>query len=235
MTRIKPRVLVTTWNLIKRRALDVFRPGIASILPDLPEWTVLGLPQGGVERELSITLLDALRALALSHRQETAGSKAGVELVATLPEADRTVLATQDVVYTMLESARKTILVAGFELTEPSIRRLLIRKGMDQIAVTVVGDRVRGSARELLKDWPTRARPLRALENIEAATPNQASLQHAKVITTDGESTLIGSANFTAGGLRNNIELGVRVSGALAVEIEQLIARLEKSGWLTPV
>jgi phosphatidylserine/phosphatidylglycerophosphate/cardiolipin synthase-like enzyme len=43
---------------------------------------------------------------------------------------------------------------------------------------------------------------------------------------------LLGSANFTAGGLRNNIELGVRVTGAVAAEIERLVDRLESVGWL---
>ena len=234
MTRITPRALLAAWKLLKSRGLDAFKPGVAASLADLPEWPALGLPTDGIEREPSITLLDALRAVELSHRQEGAGNRAVVELVATLPEPDRNVLATRDVVQTMLEGARTSIIVAGFEFSEPSIRRLLIRRGIDQIAVTVVGDRQRSSARELLKDWPPHARPLRALENIEAATPWQASLQHAKVIVTDSETALIGSANYTAGGLKNNIELGVRLTGPLAVQVEQLISRLATAGWLTP-
>jgi len=234
MTRITPRALIAAWKLLRSRAIDVFRPGVTASLPTLPEWPALGLPMDGLERETSITVLDALRAVELSHRQEAAGNRATVELVATLPDRDRNVLATRDVVQTMLEGARTSILVVGFEFSEPSIRRLLIRRGIDQIAVTVVGDRQRGSARELLKDWPPHARPLRALENIEAATAWQASLQHAKAIVVDSETALLGSANFTAGGLRNNIELGVRVSGPMAVQIEQLLARLTQSGWLAP-
>lgn len=235
MTRITPRALVAAWKLLKSRAIDVFKPGVAASLPTLPEWPALGLPMDGLEREPSITLLDALRAVELSHRQETAGNRSVVELVATLPDPDRNVLATRDVVQTMLEGARTTILVAGFEFSEPSIRRLLIRRGIDQIAVTVVGDRQRGSARELLKDWPPHARPLRALENIEAATAWQASLQHAKVIVADGETALVGSANFTVGGFRNNIEIGIRITGPVVVQLEQLFVRLERTGWLTPV
>lgn len=235
MTRITPRALTAAWKLLKSRGVDVFKPGVAASLPALPEWPALGLPMDGLEREPSITLLDALRAVELSHRQEAAGNRSVVELVATLPDPDRNVLATRDVVQTMLEGARTSILVAGYEFSEPSIRRLLMRRGIDQIAVTVVGDRQRGSARELLKDWPPHARPLRALENIEAATTWQASLQHAKVIVVDGETALIGSANFTVGGLRNNIELGVRLTGPLAIQIEHLISRLGRNGWLVTV
>lgn len=232
MTRITPRALIAAWKLLRSRAIDVFKPGVAASLPTLPEWPALGLPMDGLEREPSITLLDALRAVELSHRQEAAGNRSVVELVATLPDPDRNVLATRDVVQTMLEGARTSILVAGFEFSEPSIRRLLIRRGIDQIAVTVVGDRQRGSARELLKDWPPHARPLRALENIEPATPWQAALFHAKAIVVDGDTALIGSANFTTGGVKNNIELGIRLTGAVASQIEQLTLRLAHAGWL---
>lgn len=232
MTRITPRALLAAWKLLKSRAIDVFKPGVAASLPTLPEWPALGLPPDGLERDPTITLLDALRAIELSHRQETAEKRATVDLVATLPDPDRNVLATRDVVQTMLEGARTSILVAGYELNEPSVRRLLIRRGLDKIAVTVVGDRKTGSARELQKDWPPHARPLRALENIEAATPWQAALLHAKVIVADSETALIGSANFTAGGLRNNIELGVRLTGPLTAQIEQLLTRLTQAGWL---
>lgn len=232
MTRVTPRTLVAAWKVLKSRAIDVFRPGVAASLPALPEWPALGLPPDGLERELSLTLLDALRAVELSHRQDVAENRATVDLVATLPDPDRNVLATRDVVQTMLEGAQNSILVAGYEFSEPSLRRLLIRRGIDQIAVTVVGDRLRGSARELLKDWPPQARPLRALENIEAANPGRAALLHAKAIVVDSETTMIGSANFTSGGLRSNIELGVRLTGPIATQIEQLVARLLQAGWL---
>lgn len=234
MTRITPRALIAAWKLLKSRTIDVFKPGVAASLPMLPEWPALGLPMDGLEREPSITLLDALRAVELSHRQEASGNRSVVELVATLPDPDRNVLATRDVVLTMLEGARSSILVAGFEFSEPSIRRLLMRRGIDQIAVTVVGDRQRGSARELLKDWPPHARPLRALENIEPATPWQAALFHAKAIVVDGDTALIGSANFTTGGLKNNVELGVRLTGSIASQIEELTAKLARLGWLVP-
>lgn len=232
MTRITPRALLAAWKLLKSRAVDVFRPGVAASLPTLPEWPALGLPPDGLEREASITLLDALRAIELSHRQETVEKKATVDLVATLPDPDRNVLATRDVVQTMLEGARASIFIASYELNEPSVRRLLIRRGLDGIAVTVVGDRKTGSARELLRDWPPQARPLRALENIEAASPWQAALLHTKVIVIDSETALIGSANFTMGGLRNNIEFGVRLTGPAAAQIEQLTTRLAQTGWL---
>lgn len=232
MTRITPRAVVAAWKVLKSRAVDVFRPGVAASLPAVPEWPALGLPPEGLERELSLTLLDALRAVELSHRQDVVEKRATVDLVATLPVSDRNVLATRDVVQTMLAGARKSILVAGYEFSELSFRRLLIRRGIEQIQVTVVGDRQKRSAPDLLRDWPPHARPLRALENVEAASPWQAALLHTKVIVADGETALIGSANFTTGGLKNNIELGVRLTGPVASQIEQLTNSLAQTGWL---
>lgn len=228
MTRIPPRTLVAAWELVKAASLDVFQPGVLALLPSLPGWSALGLPAASGS-DPSVSLLDALRALAL--RDRNAVSTGTVDLVATLPVQDRTMLTTSDVVRTMLESARQNILVIGFELNEPAMRRLLFRRGLDGLAITIVGDRQRGSARELLKDWPASARPLRALENVEPANQIQSFL-HAKVIVVDENSALIGSANFTAGGLRNNIEIGVRLTGAPVSEITRLVSRLEKDGWL---
>lgn len=227
--RIPPRTLVAAWELVKAASLDIFRPGGLALLPSLPGWSALGLPPATSGSDLSVSLLDALRALAL--RDRNAVSAGTVDLVATLPVQDRTILATSDVVRTMLESARQSILIVGFELNEPAVRKLLFRRGLDGLAITIVGDRQRGSARELLKDWPAAARPLRALENVEPANQIQSFL-HAKVIVVDENTTLIGSANFTAGGLRNNIEIGVRVSGPAGVEIMRIVSRLEKEGWL---
>jgi phosphatidylserine/phosphatidylglycerophosphate/cardiolipin synthase-like enzyme len=220
---------VAAWELVKTRAIDVFRPGALSLLPTLPGWSSLGLPPAGLEGEPVVSLLDALRALAL--RERNTSSATTVDLVTTLPGTTSSALSTPDVVRTLLESARESILIIGFEINDPSVRKLLFRHGLDGLEITVVGDRQRGPARELLKDWPASARPLRALENVEPASQLQSFL-HAKVIVIDSQTALIGSANFTAGGLRNNLEIGVRVSGGAATEIARLMERLAKEGWL---
>ena len=51
----------------------------------------------------------------------------------------------------------------------------------------------------------------------------------------DRKRTLIGSANFTAGGFRNNIELGIELDGPVSLEIVQLIERLIDGQWLEPI
>jgi phosphatidylserine/phosphatidylglycerophosphate/cardiolipin synthase-like enzyme len=73
------------------------------------------------------------------------------------------------------------------------------------------------------------------LENVEPLAENAATLMHAKAIVADRRVALVGSANFTAGGLRSNLEVGVRVTGAVAADIVRTIERLEREGWLVPV
>lgn len=233
MRRVAPRALVAAWGLVKAAAIDVFRPGALEKLPGLPGWAALGLPAAELDHQPVLSLLDALRAFALRELESLKQIDTTAELVATLPAPDRNVLATADVVRTMLEGARKSILVVGYDVSEPSLRRLLIRRGLDNVAVTIVADRGRGWARELLKDWPPKAAPLRALENVEPAGQIPAML-HAKVIVVDESTALLGSANFTAGGMRNNIELGVRLSGLPVNDIQSTIDRLTAQGWLVP-
>jgi phosphatidylserine/phosphatidylglycerophosphate/cardiolipin synthase-like enzyme len=228
---LSPRTLVAAWELVKSAGLDIFRPGVLAQLSSIPGWSALGLGSSSARGGETVSLLDALRALAL--RERAVASTSSVELVATLPLQDRTILATPDVVRTLLDGARRSILVIGFEITDPAMRSLLFRRGLDQIEITVVGDRQRASSRELLKDWPAAARPLRALENVEPTTHAHTFL-HAKVIVVDGETALIGSANFTVGGLRSNLEMGVRVTGNVVDDVLRTVTRLESEGWIVP-
>jgi phosphatidylserine/phosphatidylglycerophosphate/cardiolipin synthase-like enzyme len=233
VTRLGPRDLVAAWALVRAGTVDVFAPGALALLSALPGWSALGLPGRSRENDAIVTLLDALRAFALRELSE-GESHATAELVATLPAVDRNVLATGDVVRTLLGGAKRSILVVGFELNEPTMKRLLFRRGLDGVDVTIVADRNRGSARELLKDWPAAARPLRAMENVEPAAVVP-GLLHAKVIVADRATALMGSANFTSGGIRNNLEIGLRVSGKPVDELLRTMERLEKLGWIVPV
>jgi len=232
LTRPSPRTLLAAWELVRRQGVDVFRPGVGPTLAGLRGWAALGMPEGGIDQEPRVTLLDAMRTMALGDHGRTSES-VPADLVATLPGVDSTVLATVDVVRTLVDGAQRSLLVIGYAIGDDMLRAALVRRGLEGIAVTVVGDRENRAARELLKDWPPAARSLRALENVEAATLAGACL-HAKVIVADEARALVGSANFTAGGLRHNIELGVRVSGAVPAAIVRTVSRLEAEGWLVP-
>jgi len=49
---------------------------------------------------------------------------------------------------------------------------------------------------------------------------------HAKCLLVDSRDLLVTSANFTFHGLHGNIEIGVRLSGAPAVEARKIFSHL---------
>jgi phosphatidylserine/phosphatidylglycerophosphate/cardiolipin synthase-like enzyme len=99
------------------------------------------------------------------------------------------------------------------------------------VAVTVVSDRTRTGARELAGTWPAGAAPLTALEGVEPEMMKW--IVHGKVLVADRRMALVGSANFTEGGLLRNVEIGVRLEGRVAEEICRFVKKLETEGWLT--
>ena len=231
MNRISPRSVLACWRIVREHGIDVFRPGVGRSLAALRGWAAaLGECADG---DSFVSLLDMLRAFALRERDLQDGMETS-DLVATLPRSDRTVLTTANVVRSLVEGASSSLLIVGYEIREKWLRQLLFRRGLDGVSVTAVGDRETRSARDLLRDWPARARPLRALENVEPAT-GQGGKLHAKAIVADARTALIGSANFTAGGLRLNYEVGVRTSGRVARDLVRVVDLLDSEGWLTRV
>lgn len=231
--KIDARSLYRAWRLAREAGRDLFRPGVGDELPKLTGWDACGLPSEGLAKEPSVTVLEALRALEL-HQQEQPPDLARVELVATLPGPRRQVAATRDVVRELIRGARRELLIVGFSITDHDFRELLYRRGVDGVRVTVVGDRTSGDVSELVRSWPVKAEPLVALRD---AMPSRDEYRrmHGKVIVADRTRVLIGSANFSAGGLAGNIELGVRLEGAVAQEIHRTIEQLREEGWLVTV
>ncbi|WP_436608317.1 hypothetical protein [Sorangium sp. So ce1024] len=53
---------------------------------------------------------------------------------------------------------------------------------------------------------------------------------HAKTPVIDARMAIVGSADFTAGGLRNNIEFGIHSTGAVVNGVVRTVERLEREG-----
>jgi phosphatidylserine/phosphatidylglycerophosphate/cardiolipin synthase-like enzyme len=87
---------------------------------------------------------------------------------------------------------------------------------------------------DLVRSWPTAAAPLLALQDTIPDREEHRRM-HGKVIVSDRTQALVGSANFSVGGLRGNIELGVRVEGLIAQELCGTVEQLRDEGWLCPV
>ena len=233
MRRVAPRVIAAAWQAARGVATDIFAPGAPQALAQLASWSALGLADVDVGRDLTVSVLDALRAIALTHRGATDAATAGAQLVCTLPSADRAVLATADVASQLMEQARSQLLVVGYSLDDSRLMRTLAQRSAAGVDVTIVGDWSSKSALHLRRAWPGGVRPAHILENVEPVG-GEAVMMHGKAIGADRKTALLGSANFTSGGLRRNIEFGVRVTGAVVADLVRTVERLEREGWLVP-
>lgn len=178
----------------------------------------------------TISLLTAMRALEIEHCERPTDT-ARVTLVATLPTTEYEIAATRDVVRSLIRGAVRELLVVGFSMTDPEFHSLLAKRASEGVVITIVGDRTSGDVTALRRLWPVRGRPLEAL--VEAMpTRDEFRRMHGKVIVADRARALVGSANFSGGGLYANLEFGVRVEGSAAEEICRLVARLRDEGWL---
>jgi len=226
---IDARKYYRAWRLCRSASIDLFAIDSPDTLKSIPGWDLLGLP---VARDMPVPILEILRAIELRH-EDAAEDPAKVRLVATLPASVRIEATTRDVAESLIRSALREVLVVGYSVREPEFLRLLINRGMAGVAVTVICDRGQDDGKALLESWPSSASPLRAFRGVEPAEGR--SLLHAKTIVVDRYRTLLGSANFTAGGLRYNIELGVELTGTVSSEIVQLVERLIEGKWVEPV
>lgn len=226
---IPARAVYRAWKLCRKQDLDVFRLTSARGLLEVRGWQSLGLP----ESEAALReLLEAVRAIELSHR-EARPDRQQARLVATVPPAFGVSAGTREVALSLIQTATTELLLAGYAIRDQTFIHVLCDKGLRGIAVTVVSDRTEDDARRLLEAWPADAAPLRAFRGIEAASGH--SLMHAKAIVADRDRALVGSANFTTGGFRNNIEVGVEVRGPVATDLAKLFDDLIAAGWIEAV
>lgn len=226
--RIDGRSLLAAWRLLRAARVDPFASTAPELLPRLPGWSALGLPAGELASARFVTVLDALRGMALLQR-EPAEVRESAQLVATLPLRHSAVPNTRDTLRTLITSASKELLVIGYTITDSGLRDLLIRRARVGMQITVVGDRKTRSARELRRHWPA-GLPLTALEDVE--TGDDQGHVHAKVVVADRQRALVGSANFTGSGLGRNMEMGVLVEGTVAREIVDVVEVMRERGWL---
>lgn len=217
------RTLVGAW----RRTVASGSPLFGRRVNALPESA--GLPG---DAGCSAPALEALRAIDMAVQEEARGSSKS-RIVVTHPGPRLMLAGTRDVARSLIAAARRELLVVGYTITDDEFSEALRERGLAGVAVTVVGDRDKGGARELVRTWPATARPLDAYEGVEPEDPTKPWIVHGKVIVADRTSALVGSANFTSVGLGRNIEIGVHLEGEAVSEIVCFVARLVHEGWLT--
>ncbi len=175
------------------------------------------------------SVLSAVRALEVLERERGVPSTA--VFVGTRPRPKPHEGGTRGALRDLIATAQRELLVVGFSMTDPEIERLVQERARGGVRVTLVGDRKQAGLREWLERWPaTIPRPV-ALLGVEP-DENEPFLMHGKAVVADRERALVGSANFTTGGLQRNVELGLRVNGVAAREVVEFIDRLANEKWL---
>ena len=226
---IPARQLYRAWKCCRSAGVDLFALQDSRSLVSVHGWSALNIPSE--DTTLSF-VLESLRGIELRHLDQSQVPSI-TRLVATVPPSIHVAATTRDVAERLVRSASREILVVGFSVREPAFLQLLWSKAADGVEVTVISDRGADDARQILEGWPATGRPLRAYRGVEPVQGQ--SLVHAKTIVVDRRHALLGSANFTAGGFRNNIELGFEVSGATAADIVALVEQLITRRWLEAV
>ena len=218
-----PRALVEAWRACRAAGVDVLTPGASGHLQD-----VLGLSTAA---DVTATLA-AVRALEVVERERVVVSTA--TFVGTRPKPKPHEGGTRGALRALIASAERELLVVGFSMTDAEVERLVHERSKRAVRVTLVGDRTQEGVVEWVKRWPSVIpRPI-ALIGVEPDV-GEPYFVHGKAVVADRTRALIGSANFTGGGLQSNVELGVLVEGRAATEVVEFIERLALDRWLVNV
>ena len=149
------------------------------------------------------------------------------ELVATLPQGTPGLARpTESVVREMVNSATKEVILLGYEFTDSKTVELLAQAGARGVDVLVICDRGRGVAARIRESWPDGCQAPRLFHDRERSDGAHFASMHAKCLLVDNDDLLVTSANFTFHGLHGNIEIGVRLTGALAGEARKIFSHL---------
>ena len=218
-------------QLRDRPDVDPFLPLEQSGLPSSPEWAELNARLARTApAESSAVLRLCLQMLRIQH-DLLQPRLLDAELVATLPLGTPGIARPTDrVVREMVEQATTEVILLGYEFTDPNTVQLLAVAAQRGSDVVIICDRERGAAQRIRDAWPSEIHPPRVFHDKQRADGAPYASMHAKCLLTDGEDLLVTSANFTFHGLRGNIEIGIRLSGAPAAEARKIFSHLVEDG-----
>ena len=151
-----------------------------------------------------------------------------IQILATGPELVREGLrAIESVMQEIILGASKEIQIVGYVFTPQASQILaLVRQAAEKgISVTFVvnnldsqNEKVKLELLQLRKSYPR----VRVVDFHD----KEGRQLHAKVVVADRRSAVIGSANFSWGGMVANYEIGVLIVGDAAWKLAQVIDRL---------
>lgn len=148
-------------------------------------------------------------------------------LVATVPPSFSVrAKSTKNTVETMIRGAKKSVLITGYSLSEyfTDLVDILIEKSMKGVYIKFFVNNIE-KQNNFNKLCRNRGKFLH-IYNYQGTNDSMASL-HAKVISVDGQQTLITSANLSYHGQEGNIEIGTLVkSKEFAKQIDDIFTHL---------
>src|SRR5438309_2163074 len=136
----------------------------------------------------------------------------------------------EPVVEEVIRDAREEIQVLAYLFTSSAktILSLLDRASERGVKVTLIVNR-KDSQEPLIRAWLDRAARLRPKISVFDFSSAREGQLHAKVIIADRRTAVIGSANFSWGGMVTNYEIGVLLEGDIVWTIATLVDRLAAS------
>ncbi len=151
-----------------------------------------------------------------------------VSIVATAPPSFAiNARTTMSVVHSMLNSAERNILITGYSLSSyfSDLVDVIIKKSQRGVYVKFFVNDI-DSQQEFDKILRYKSRFLN-IYNYKPDDDDKMSALHAKVLSVDGQSTLITSANLSYHGQQGNIELGTKIeSKSVAKQIDDIFTKL---------
>lgn len=170
---------------------------------------------------------DSLRVLNLLMQMYNQNNEEKIELVLTAPPSFNLLAKrTEDVVDELLQSARVSITMTGYSVSEhiKDFLDVIINKSQKGVFVKIFINKV-DEQNAIEKLIAHKGRFLK-IYNYSNETDKMAAL-HAKVISIDNERTLVSSANLSYHGMSANIEMGCVIqSKKIADKINEVFKNL---------
>lgn len=182
-------------------------------------------------------LLIALKS-GLHTRQSILASSEQTELSLTGPiQFEVSGRPTYAVMRDVVEGAKSRLIVTGYSITSEAKEIMLLlgqkaEAGVD-ISFVMDGEGSGDNMRILSELWISPVKPKVFLLGKRDSGPYMK--MHAKMIVADGDDLLVTSANLTWHGMRNNLEIGVRIRGKSALNAQKLVDHMIKTGYLREV
>lgn len=228
-----------------QRFQQALAAGAADVEPsqELPAYLLLPVMQAwrriGHDKVPPQALALAVGA-ALTMKERVEKDTPQLELVWTGPHSPSNIhtRTTAAVLREMIDRARFRILVVSYELTREndfsqSVVESLARARAAGRKVTVALHDDSDNFWTFTQLWPKEI-PLPRLLRWVGIPGNPKAKLHAKLVVVDSEDLLVTSANLTYHGLDQNIEIGVRIRGRFAMEVDRHFSYLEAEGILVP-